>query len=118
MMRRFGAIICPDFLPGGVEIRGNRFGGGYGGMMLQEVEDLLISDGSVAGSNVIIKDLVGLAAPIGVWGTWDLSNLVHEKVNHLELSFAPDTAPTVGTRLTGTNAAMVFKRLISGIEAA
>lgn len=107
--------ITAGTLPGGVEVRGNRFSGGQA-VWLQAVEDLMISDGSVAGSNVALKGLTGLTAPIGVWGAWDIGNISHEKVTKLELSFAGEDAPQVGLRLTGHNAAMVLARLISGIE--
>ncbi len=86
------------------------------GVSLQDVGDLMVSDGSVAGSNVVLQELTGLASPIGVWGVWDLENLRHEAVDRLDLSWAGDGAPRVGVRLEGENAARVLERLISGIE--
>ncbi|MEM7354574.1 MAG: hypothetical protein AAF657_27445, partial [Acidobacteriota bacterium] len=92
--------IEPGQLPGGVEVRGNRFGDAEGAFMIYKMKDLKISDGSVEGSNIVL-DKGGFDTMGGTWDVLDIRELENSTIEGLDLSYAGEQPKGVALRVGG-----------------
>ncbi|MCP3956603.1 MAG: CSLREA domain-containing protein, partial [bacterium] len=91
-------------LPGGVLVSGNTFGdptGTNGGFEIEDMSGLIISDGSVAGSHIIIEDSSGLNTAGGSAGALRLLNVDDTIVDNVDVSDPGGLVGSVG--LTASN---------------
>ncbi len=92
--------ITAGSLPGGVHIGGNVFSGSTNGLLFNQMSNLLISDGSLSGTNVSLPAGAGLDSVSGK--VLELINVDNSVVENLDLSIDPAT-PNLGTGLFARN---------------
>lgn len=86
----YAALRLRDVVPGvmelvgGMEVRNNMYGGSKFGLSLENLADLIISDGSVPGSSVILDAGSGMET---VQLPFYLQNVDRTRVEHLNLSW-------------------------------
>lgn len=90
--------LQPGTLPGGISMSGNLFGGtangsiAHMGITIANMSDLVISDGSPGGANIVLEDLSGLNEIVGEdqnsRGCLYLSNVRNVQINSVDLSKA------------------------------
>ncbi|MEM7353032.1 MAG: LamG-like jellyroll fold domain-containing protein, partial [Acidobacteriota bacterium] len=92
--------IQADKLPGGIEVRGNRFGDAEGACFIYKMKDLKISDGSVQGSNIVL-DKGGFDTMGGTWDVLELQQIEDTTIENLDLSYAGEEPKGAALRING-----------------
>ncbi|MEM7353031.1 MAG: LamG-like jellyroll fold domain-containing protein [Acidobacteriota bacterium] len=98
--------IQADKLPGGVEVRGNRFGDADGAVFIHKMKDLKISDGSIEGSNIVL-DQGGFDTLSGTWDVLDFREIENTTIESLDLSYSGKKPNGIALRVTGGSSVTV-----------
>ena len=98
-------------LPERIEVSGNLYTGSVNAVSLQNMSDQTISDGSIAGSNVILENSSGLATASGT--ALNLLNIDDSSVSNLDV-----TGPGAGTSSKGIDVRNSDRLVIEDNDAA